>query len=75
MAYIVMEIKKNNGKLTVTHEECENISEAKNKYYTILSNASVSENEKHSASILNEKGLSLYHEGYEHPAEQPATEE
>lgn len=70
MAYIVMEIQKDNGNVTATPFTYDDINQAKNKYYTILAYAAVSQIEKHSASILNEKGLSLLNEGFVHTEDE-----
>ena len=73
--YIVVEIKKNNGVLNVTTTSHVNKAEARAKYYEILSEASKSGLEKHSASILNEKGPSLQNEGFENPQEVTENED
>lgn len=68
--YIVMEIQKNNDQISTLVNTYDNINQAKNKYYTILAHAAVSQIDKHSASILNEKGLSLFNEGFVHKEEE-----
>lgn len=68
--YIVMEIQKNNGLISTIVTTHETINQAKNKYHNILAYASISNIEKHSACILDEKGASLFSESYVHPGDE-----
>lgn len=64
--YIVIEIQKSNGQVSTVVNSYATINEAKNKYHTILAYASISNVEKHSAVILNEKGEMVVNECYRH---------
>lgn len=67
MAYIVLEIQKNNGTVSVVPPIAYNtMEEAKSKYFTILASASISAVEKHSACILNENGKTIENYSFEH---------
>lgn len=67
--YIVLEIQTNaSGKISMIKTDHDNISTAKQKYYSILSAASVSNVAKHSAMILDDEGKTvmrecIYHRG------------
>ena len=57
---------ESNGQVSTIVSSYATINEAKNKYHTILSFAAVSNIERHSACILNEKGETLVSESFRH---------
>lgn len=61
--YIVLELQTNaSGQVAVIKTEYNDISVAKQKYYSILSAASVSNVAKHSALILDNEGKTVMRE-------------
>ena len=68
--FIVIELQVNNGgqvgHILSTHET---YSEAQNKFYTICAFAVISTVPKHSAVILDEMGVLLDRQSFEHPVE------
>ena len=63
---IVLEIQKNKDKVSIISNQYEEINTAENKYHTILAYAAVSDVEVHTAMIINEYGLVVKSEQYEH---------
>lgn len=73
--FIVMEIQVNaEGQVTTLVSTYGTLAEAMNKYYTILAFAVVSTVPKHSAVILDQMGVLLERNGFDHPVE-PEPEE
>ena len=64
MKYVVIELQ--NGAIGENSWVYEDINQAESKYHSILSVASVSAVDKHSAVILNELGYCVKSEGYDH---------
>ena len=75
--YIVLEIQKTGDQVSVLTYQYEDILDAESKYHTILSFASKSEVEVHTALIMTEYGFILKQEHYEHvvPFQFPEPEE
>jgi len=73
--FIVIEIQKNNGVVSTLTYQYEDILDAESKYHTILSFASKSEVEVHTAMIITEYGFVLKKEHYEHLPEPEPEEE
>ena len=73
--FIVMEIQVNaEGQVATLVSTYETLAQAMNKYYTILAFAVVSTVPKHSAVILDQMGVLLERNGFNHPVE-PELEE
>lgn len=68
--YTVIELQTSGGQTSSLTFSFADIKQAKNKYHTILAYAAVSEVDRHAAAILNDKGVSLYHESYDHAAQE-----
>ena len=74
--FIVLEIQKNDGQVSVLTNNYEDVLDAESKYHTILSFASKSTVEVHTALIMTEYGFILKQEHYEHPkASEPEENE
>lgn len=73
--FIVMEIQVNaEGQVATLVSTYGTLAQAMNKYYTILAFAVVSTVPKHSAVILDQMGVLLERNGFDHPVE-PEPEE
>lgn len=64
--FIVLEIQKNDDNVSVLTNQYEELGTAENKYHTILAYAAVSEVDVHTAVIINEYGLVIKREQYDH---------
>ena len=65
--YIVLEIQATTDNTSVLHNVYADRETAENKYHTILAFASTSSVPKHSAVMLNERGVWIKGETYTHP--------
>ena len=73
--FIVLEIQKNKGQVATLTYQYEDVLDAESKYHNILSFASKSEVEVHTAMIITEYGFVLKQEHYEHtPEPEPIPE-
>lgn len=65
--FIVMEIQVNaEGKVVTLVSTYETLAQAMNKYYTILAFAVISTVPKHSAVVLDQMGVLLERNGFNH---------
>lgn len=64
--YLVIEIQTQNGKVSTLNYQYDDIRLAEQKYYLILSAASVSSLDVHSAMIVDPRGTVLKNDYYEH---------
>lgn len=71
--FAVIELQKNNGILSVLHDEFATRQAADQKFHTVLAYAAASQLEMHSATLLNEDGRMIRYESYQHQIE-PAAE-
>ena len=67
MKFTVIELQ--NGIVGANVWTYDNINAAENKYHTVLAAASVSAVEIHAAALLNDSGMCIKHESYQHPVE------
>lgn len=67
--FVVLEIQKSENSLSVLHFEYTDRGTAENKYHTVLAAAATSSVPIHSAVMLNEYGMIVKNEYYEHTAE------
>lgn len=69
--FIVIEIQVNaEGQVSTLVNAYRTLAEAMNKYYTILAFAVVSNVPRHSAVILDQMGVLLERNGFEHQVEE-----
>ena len=66
MKYTVIELQ--NGIVGANVWTYDNINSAEAKYHSVLAVAATSSVETHSAALLNDSGLCIKHESYQHPA-------
>lgn len=69
--FYVLELQTNQtgSVLVFTYD---NLPQAESKFYAILSSAAVSSVRKHGAIILNEDGMMLKHEVFNHTVQEPS---
>lgn len=67
--YIVLEIQKNNGQVSILPFQYEDILDAEAKYHTVLAAAAKSSVDVHTAMIMTEYGFVLKCEHYTHNEE------
>lgn len=66
MNYLVIELQTTNGTTSNIVTQYNNLAQAQQKYYTILSAAVVSKVDIHSAMIVDETGFLLMNESFRH---------
>lgn len=66
MNYIVVEMQTNEGTTSTLTNQYSSFDQANQKYHQILSYASVSTIDCHSAVMLDENGMFLKSEGFRH---------
>lgn len=66
--FIVLEIQKQENNVSLLHFEYSDRETAENKYHTILAYAAVSTLPVHAAIMMNEMGMVIRSEYYEHEA-------
>ena len=64
--YIVLEIQVNNGTVSSIVDSFSDRNQAESKYHQILTSASVSDVDKHSAVLIADNGVCIKHESYFH---------
>ena len=67
--YFVLEIQISNGTGSILPFAFDNKADAEAKYHTILSVAATSSEEKHSAVLMAENGVTIKQESYFHEVE------
>ena len=70
MAFIVIEIQKNEGAISTIVTQHSTLNEARLKYHQILSAAAVSDLERHGAVLIREDGYSVAYETYPEVVEE-----
>ena len=74
--FIVIEIQVNSeGQLAHIVTSYNNLPQAQQQFYTILAAAAVSSVPKHSAVILDQMGVLVARDGFQHPVTTPQIEE
>lgn len=66
MNYLVIELQTTNGTTANIVTQYNNLAQAQQKYYTILSAAVVSKVDIHSAMIVDETGFLIMNESFRH---------
>lgn len=66
MHYLVIEIQTNEGVMSTLTYQFDNLPEAEQKYYLILSSAAVSTLDVHAAMIVDECGFVIKNDSYRH---------
>lgn len=73
--YIVIELQiSRDGTVANLVNSYTNVNEAESKYHTILASASISEVYRHSAVILDDRGVTIKSESFRHTAESEVEE-
>ena len=67
--YLVIEIQKNGDNISTLVDSFSNLNQAKSKYHTILAAASISSVDRHGACLLDDRGVCILTESYNHLAE------
>ena len=68
--FLVVELQRNDDTLGNVTFSYSGINEAKAKYHTILSVAAVSNVQRHGAVILDDTGMMLCHEWFDHEGDE-----
>lgn len=68
--YVVLEIQKSGERISTIATQHENITEAKSKYFNVLSAAAGSPMDRHYVAIISEKGQSIMNDGFDHTIEE-----
>lgn len=64
--YLVIELQKDGDTLANTPFAFSDLNQAKSKYHSLLSVASVSNVERHAVAILDDTGRAVFYEWYDH---------
>lgn len=66
--YLVIEIQTSGGKISTLNYQFDALNLAEQKYYSILSAAAVSSIDVHAAMIVDNRGVVLKNDFYDHTA-------
>jgi hypothetical protein len=69
--YIVIEVQTDGGVTSTLSYQYDNLAEARQKYYLILSVAVVSTIDNHAALIVDEDGYLIMNESFHHDKPEP----
>lgn len=64
--FTVVELQRNGDTLTVLTDTYSDLNQAKSKYHTVLAYAAISEVDIHAASLLDDEGICILHEAFDH---------
>ena len=67
--YSIIELQTNDGQTAHIYQTAPTLNEAMSKYHTTLASAAISQLDYHACVVLNECGVQMARESYEHGVE------